>query len=121
MPTETYTGVLDNDGSQVSIVNGPILAIHGDDPCATAAGRFAKFGETDPVTVTGTTGKVDSLKVLFVTSIDWANEPSISAAASALSNGGAVESLDAPTPAPAKRATKKAKAPATKTSPRKRR
>jgi hypothetical protein len=106
MPVETYTGRLNNDGAQVSVEKGPILAIRGENPCATAAGQYARFGETQPVTVTGTPGKVDNIRVLFVTSIHWAAPARVIAAADT-SEGGA-QSLDSsPVAKPKKTARKK--------------
>jgi hypothetical protein len=106
MPVETYTGRLNNDGAQVSIEGGPILAIRGANPCATAAGQYARFGETQPVTVTGTPGKVDNIRVLFVTSIHWA-APAPVITADDISQGGA-QSIDSePIVKPKKPARKK--------------
>lgn len=95
MPAETYTGRLNNDGPQVSIENGPILAIQGPDPCATAAREYARFGETQPVTVTGTRGKVDNISVLYVASIAWAAQAPVAATpADDLAQGGVLSVED---------------------------
>jgi hypothetical protein len=81
MPKETFTGRLNNDGPQVSIEDGPILAIRGPDPIATAARTFAPFGQSQPVTVVGTRGIVDNIRVLFVlpSDIHWARAAGVTA------------------------------------------
>jgi hypothetical protein len=58
--------------------DGTVLAVQGPNPLATAAGQFAGWGESDPVTVTGTTGMVDNTPVLYVTSIGWAEQTAAS-------------------------------------------
>jgi hypothetical protein len=115
----TYTGRLINEDAQVSMEDGPILAVRGPNPIATAAGKFAKWGQTQPVTVTGDPGTVDNIAVVFVTSIQWATHAS-AAPADDLSQGGVASLDDAVAPpvttAPQTITTKKS---ATKKTPRK--
>jgi hypothetical protein len=94
----TYTGRLINEDAQVSIEGGPILAVRGSpNPIASAAGQYAAWGQTQPVTVTGSPDTVDNIPVLFVASIQWAAQAPIAAAADNVSQGG-VASIDEPTP-----------------------
>jgi len=73
MATETHTGTLNFGDGQVAMDDGTVLAVAGSPtPCATAVAQYAKYGETQPVTVTSATGEVDNQSVLFVTSIQWA-------------------------------------------------
>ncbi len=73
MATETHTGKLIFGDGEVVMDDGTVLAVAGSaTPCATAAGEFAPWGDTQPVTVTGETGMVDNSPVLFVDSIQWA-------------------------------------------------
>jgi hypothetical protein len=114
----TYTGRLINEDAQVSIENGPILAVRGPNPVATAAGQYARFGQTQPVIVTGDPDTLDNLSVLYVTNIQWAAQALAAAGDDASSDGG-VESLSdaaapgvqkAPPPKPAaKKAQRKSK------------
>ena len=90
----TYTGRLINEDAQVSIEGGPILAVRGSpNPIASAAGQYAAWGQTQPVTVTGVPDTVDNIPVLFVTSIQWAAQAPVAAAADNFSQGG-VASID---------------------------
>jgi hypothetical protein len=94
MTAVTYTGRLINEDAQVSIEGGPILAVRGSpNPIATAAGQYAVWGQTQPVTVTGVPDTVDNIPVLFVTSIQWAAQAPAAAAVDDFSQGG-VTSLD---------------------------
>jgi hypothetical protein len=54
-----------DDGTVLAIADSPT-------PCATAVAMYAKYGMTQVVTATGTTGQVDNQPVLFVTKLDWA-------------------------------------------------
>ena len=79
--------------------DGTVLAVQGSStPCASAVGRYAKWGQTQPVTVTGTTGTVDNSPVLFVTSIRWAADTDTPLVAEIASSSG-----DAATPKKAKK------------------
>lgn len=121
MATETHTGRLIFGDGEVNMEDGTVLAVQGSPtPCATAAGRYAKFGQTQPVTVTGNTGIVDNAPVLFVTNIQWAAAASASgvAATGNFSGGGGVQSVpDAEIAPPAQTTT--AKPAATKIAPKK--
>lgn len=116
MATETHTGRLVFGDGQVAVVdddgNATVLAVTGPNPCATAAGRFAKWGPADPVTVTGTTGTVDKSPVLYVTSIQWAEQASAAVVGNFSTGGVTSVAQDAPAvaapPAMAQPATKKA-------------
>ncbi len=73
MPIETHTGRLNFGDGQVAMDDGTVLAIaDSPTPCATAVAMYAKYGMTQVVTATGTTGQVDNQPVLFVTKLDWA-------------------------------------------------
>jgi hypothetical protein len=104
---ETHTGILTFGDGEVALEDGTVLAVAGSStPLATAAGRFAKWGETQAVTVTGTTGIVNNAPVLFVTSIQWAAAAAAAAPASALgiasdSTSGAIPGIAEPTAKPA--------------------
>lgn len=105
----TYTGRLINEDAQVSIEGGPILAVRGSpNPIASAAGQYAAWGQTQPVTVTGSPGTVDNIPVLFVTSIQWASQAPIAAAADNVSQGGVASIDQATATAPAKAAKRSA-------------
>jgi len=79
-----------------------VLAVAGSaTPFATAVALYEKWGQTDPVTVTGAPGMVDKTPVLFVTNIRWAEELPISAMALADSSMNPVMQPAAP-PAPPK-------------------
>jgi hypothetical protein len=75
MATETHTGLLIFSEGQVAVDDGTLLAIQGPNPCATAAAQLARWGQTQPVTVTGNTGLVNNTPVLFVTDVQWATQP----------------------------------------------
>jgi hypothetical protein len=107
MPSETYTGRLINEEAQVSIENGPILAVRGPNPCATAAGKYASWGQTQPVTVTGDAGTVDNIDVLFVTSIHWAAQAPAVGFGESISEGGAASIDELISPAPVKKIVQK--------------
>jgi hypothetical protein len=100
MAIETHTGRLVIGEAQVAMEDGTVLAVPGPNPCATAVARFTKWGETQPVTVTGTTGIVDNGPVLFVTSIQWAAQASVVSTAEDFSTGSVMSLDDAPPPAP---------------------
>ena len=75
---------------------GPILAVRGSpNPIASAAGQYAAWGQTQPVTVTGVPDTVDNIPVLYVTSIQWAAQAPVAAAADNFSQGG-VAGIDEP-------------------------
>lgn len=77
--------------------DGTVLAVAGSPtPCATALAQYAKWGQTQPVTVTGTPGSVDNEPVLFVTSIQWAAAPDSFAAAAATATAAATPAPVAP-------------------------
>jgi hypothetical protein len=99
----TYTGKLINENAQVSIEDGPILAVRGPNPIATAAGQFARWGQTQPVTVTGDPGTVDNISVVFVTNIQWAAQTAAAAMADDTTDG-SVEALSDPIAPPAQTA-----------------
>ncbi len=102
---ETHTGTLTFGDGEVALEDGTVLAVAGSaTPLATAAGRFAKWGETQPVTVTGTTGTVNNGPVLFVTSIQWAAAAAAPASALGMasdSTSGAAPGIAEPTAKPA--------------------
>ena len=114
MATTTYTGVLTDLRGQVSIGNGVdpplLLALRGqDNPIASAPGAFAKYGQTDPVTVSGDMGRSGNFTVLFVTSIRPADDSDDAMAAAAVPRA---ELAAAPEPvakkkSPAKKAARK--------------
>jgi hypothetical protein len=115
----TYTGRLINEDAQVSIENGPILAVRNNpNPIATAAGQYAIWGQTQRVTVTGEPGTVDNIVVLFVTHIQWAAQAPAAATADDFSQGG-VASLDDALSPPKALAKKAAKVSASGKSARK--
>jgi hypothetical protein len=93
MGIETHSGRLVFSEGQVDIDDGTVLAVPGPNPLAAAAGRFAKWGQTQPVTVTGNTGTVDNSPVLYVTNIDWAAQASAVATVNDFSIG-AISSVD---------------------------
>jgi len=100
MAIETHTGTLIFGDGQVAMDDGTVLAVTGPNPCATAAGRFAKWGQTQPVTVTGYTDTVDNSPVLYVTSIQWAAQaPAVVTAAD--SSTDAITDLDQTLPSAA--------------------
>jgi hypothetical protein len=111
MTTETHTGRLVFGDGQVAVDDGTVLAVPGPSPCATAAGRFAKWGQTQPVNVTGTPDFVDNSPVLYVTKIQWAEQAS-AATADSSSSGGVQSVADVPvtTKTPAKKKSQKAAA-----------
>jgi len=74
MAIETHTGRLIFGDGQVDMEDGTVLAVPGATPFATAVALYQKYGETQPVTVTGTTATVDNTPVLFVTNIRWAEQ-----------------------------------------------
>jgi hypothetical protein len=121
MATETLTGRLIFGDDEVSMDDGTVLAVQGSaTPCATAVARYAKWGQTQPVTVAGDTGVVDNSPVLFVTSIQWAVQ---AAAADDFSVSGATSTVDALKPpqkaVPAKKAKRAAASkPARSRSPK---
>jgi hypothetical protein len=112
MATTTYTGVLTDLRGQVSISNGVdqplLLALRGEDnPIASAAGAFAKYGQTDPVTVSGDMGQSGNFTVLFVTSIQPAADSDDVMATAAVPQAAAAPQVEA---APAPVAKKKSAA-----------
>jgi hypothetical protein len=115
MATETHTGRLIFGDGEVAMEDGTVLAVAGSPtPCATAVARYAKWGQTQPVTVTGDTGTVDNGPALFVTSIQWAAQASAVAPTNDFSVS-SVASLDQTAPPqpkapPAKKAGKAAAA-----------
>jgi len=96
VPTETHTGRLSFGDGEVAMEDGTVLAVQGSPtPCATAAGRFAIWGETQPVTVTGNTGTVDNSPVLYVTNIQWAAAPAQASAPAATADfSGSVTNIE---------------------------
>lgn len=114
MAAETHTGTLIFSEGQVALDDGTLLAIQGPSPCATAAARLARWGQTQPVTVTGTPGLVDNSPVLFVDSVQWAAPvltPNIGAVEASLDHRASTAFTTAPVPIapppPAKKASKK--------------
>lgn len=101
MPTETHTGKLNFGDGQVTMDDGTVLAVAGSlTPCATALAQFAKWGETQPVTVTGLPGIVNNAPVLFVSSIQWAAPADSLAAASAVAGATSIPTTPPPVPKP---------------------
>jgi len=121
MSLAMYTGRLINEDAQVSIENGPILAVRGPNPCATAAGQYASWGQTQPVTVTGEPGTVDNIDVLFVTSIHWAAQAPALGAGDSFSGGSATNVAEPVAPAPVNSGVPKPQKSTQKKSPRKHR
>jgi len=108
MATETHTGRLIFGDGQVDMEDGTVLAVSGSPtPCATAVARYAKWGETQPVTVTGTTGTVDNGPVLFVTSIQWATTSDVVSMAAPESLAGAIPAAEPESAPPPQKARKK--------------
>jgi hypothetical protein len=104
MGTETHTGRLVFGDGQVDMEDGTVLAVSGSaTPCATALARYEKWGQTQAVTVTGTTGTVNNSPVLFVTTIQWAAPPAALAPSGDAPPAALASSGDAP-PAPPKTA-----------------
>ena len=107
MATETHIGRLIVGDGEIDMDDGTVLAVLGSPtPRASALALYEKWGETQPVIVTGTTGSVENGPVLFVTHIDYAAAESASVATADSSSVGSVMSVATPPasqPAPAKK------------------
>jgi len=102
MATETHIGRLIVGDGEIDMDDGTVLAVLGSPtPRASALALYEKWGQTQPVTVTGTTGTVDNGPVLYVTHIDYAAAETANAATADNSSVGSVMSVDTATPAPA--------------------
>jgi hypothetical protein len=102
MATETHTGRLIVGDGEIDMEDGTVLAVLGSPtPRASALARYEKWGQTQPVTVTGTTGTSDGGPVLFVTSIQWAAQASAPASADDFSTGSVMSLADNTAAAPA--------------------
>jgi hypothetical protein len=113
MAIETHTGRLIVGDGEIDMDDGTVLAVLGSPtPRASALALYEKWGQTQPVTVTGTTGIVENGPVLYVTHIDYAAAESANAATADNTSVGSVMSLlsAAPTPATSQPAAPKKKA-----------